>query len=160
RLQYRTNLKDLDMAVEDAPALERAQPPAVTSDVRNDALRQLAQILQDDGYRFTTVTPATHARVNSRPGNAWAARIEDVFGWSRPCRAGLLRAEMFRLLQEAGAVAPHGEGWRSLIRVSTLRDCLFIHSAFPTSAGDAVFFGPDTYRFLSALDAHLARREA
>lgn len=148
------------MDVEDTPAQKRAQSSAATGAGRSDALRQLAQMLQDTGYRFTTVTPATHARVNSRPGNAWAARIEDVFGWSRPFRAGLLPAEMFRLLQEAGALVPHGEGWRSLIRVSSLQDRLFIHSAFPTSAGDAVFFGPDTYRFLSALDTHLALREA
>jgi methylase of polypeptide subunit release factors len=32
---------------------------------------------------------------------------------------------------------------------------LFWHSAFPTSEADAVFFGPDTYRFAIAIEHHL-----
>lgn len=45
--------------------------------------------------------------------------------------------------------------YRSTIRVSTLYDHLFAHSAYPTLASDAVFFGPDTYRFASFLRANL-----
>ena len=36
----------------------------------------------------------------------------------------------------------------------------FVHSAFPTIAADAVFFGPDTYRFASAIKAGLAPRRS
>ena len=36
---------------------------------------------------------------------------------------------------------------RSKVRFSTLRGLLFVHSAFPTIDRDAVFFGPNTYRF-------------
>jgi hypothetical protein len=32
--------------------------------------------------------------------------------------------------------------WRNCIRLSTVDDPLFLHSAFPTEAADAVFFGP------------------
>ena len=33
------------------------------------------------------------------------------------------------------------------VRFSTLDEQIFIHSAYPTDDADAVFFGPDTYRF-------------
>src|SRR5690606_35077169 len=33
---------------------------------------------------------------------------------------------------------------------------LFIHSSFPTTQQDAVFFGPDTYRFVYHLKQYLA----
>ena len=121
-----------------------------------DSLLRLGRLLQDTGYRFTTVSPATHARVNARPGNAWARSVEDVFGWSRPFRAGVLPAPMLELLRTAGALREHGQGWRSTVRVSTLDDTLFFHSAYPTTGSDAVFFGPDTYRFAAAIGLHLA----
>jgi methylase of polypeptide subunit release factors len=41
------------------------------------------------------------------------------------------------------------------VRVSTLGDLRFVHSAFPTSERDAVFFGPDSYRFVRFLRAQL-----
>jgi methylase of polypeptide subunit release factors len=65
-------------------------------------------------------------------------------------------AVLFELLQASGELREHGEGWRSMIRASTLDDALFFHSAYPTSEGDAVFFGPDTYRFAGAIERHLA----
>ncbi len=124
------------------------------------ALLRLAATLRDGGYRFITPTPATHERVNRRAGNAWARGVEDVFGWSRPFREGVLAPGIVALMEEAGVLARAGEDWRSLVRLSSLGDALFLHSAYPTDAADAVFFGPDTYRFASALDAHLAARPA
>ncbi len=129
----------------------------------DDALLRLASALRDDGYRFVTPTPATHALVNRRPGNAWARDERDVFGWSRPFRDGLLPPSRVELMREAGVLAPAsegaGEGWRSLVRLSSLAwrggELLFLHSAFPTNAADAVFFGPDTTRFAAALEAYL-----
>ena len=127
----------------------------------DDALLRLAATLRDGGYRFATPTPATHALVNRRPGNAWARSVEDVFGWSRPFRDGLLPPALVGLMREAEVLAPAGggEGWRSLVRLSSLArrggELLFLHSAFPTDAADAVFFGPDTTRFAAALDSHL-----
>ena len=137
-------------------------PPAATAADADDALLRLAAAVRAAGYRFTTVTPATHARVNARPGNAWARGLEDVFGWSRPFRPAVLPPALFDLMRGAGVAVPHGEegggGWRSSVRLSTLGGELFLHSAFPTTAPDAVFFGPDTYRFAAAVEAHLERR--
>ncbi len=119
------------------------------------ALLRLATALRDRGYRFVTPTPATHARVNSRPANAWAQRIEDVFGWSRPFRDGVLPDTLMALMHDAGVLVPveHAEGqaWRSRVRLSSLSDMLFLHSAYPTEAANAVFFGPDTYRYAAAI---------
>ena len=129
---------------------------AIELSARADGLLRLGRALQESGYRFTTVSPATHARVNARPENEWARSTEDVLGWSRPFRAGVLPARLVELLQAAGALREHGEGWRSTIRASTLDDALFFHSAYPTTESDAVFFGPDTYRFAAAIERHLA----
>jgi methylase of polypeptide subunit release factors len=132
--------------------------PATAADT-DGALLRLAAAVRATGYRFTTVTPATHARVNARPGNAWARGLEDVFGWSRPFRPEILPPALFGLMRRAGVAAPHGgDGWRSLVRLSSLGGELFVHSAHPTAEPDAVFFGPDTYRFAAAVEAHLERR--
>ncbi len=134
--------------------------PAAAADA-DDALLRLATAIRAAGYCFTTVTPATHARVNARPGNAWARGLEDVFGWSRPFRPAVLPPALFDLMRHAGVAVPHGEGgWRSSVRLSTLGGELFLHSAFPTAEPDAVFFGPDTYRFAAAVEAHLERRSS
>ncbi len=127
---------------------------------REAALLELARALKALDYRFITVTPATHARVNSRPGNEWATGIAGVFGWCRPFPEHVLPPPLWALMRAAGVAQRHGEGWRSLIRLSTLHDQMFIHSAFPTTGAEAVFFGPDTYRFASALTRHLALRSA
>ena len=65
--------------------------------------------------------------------------------------------EVFALLREACAVEAQGELWSSRIRWSSLDGQLFVHSRYPTVDADAVFFGPDTYRFAQALHQHLAR---
>lgn len=123
---------------------------------QNVALIQLGHVLKECGYRFITVTPATHARINNRPGNEWARNLEDVFGWSRPFESSLLSNEIFTLMRTAEVIAPHLNHWRSLVRVSTLGNELFFHSAYPTAEADAVFFGPDTYRFIAAIERQIA----
>jgi hypothetical protein len=122
------------------------------------ALVELGHALKDVGYRFTTVTPLTHSRVNARPGNEWANGIEGVFGWSRPFRPASIPPEIFGLMQRAHIIAPYENGWRCTLRASTLNGGLFFHSAYPTSEADAVFFGPDTYRFIDAIEHHLEQR--
>ncbi len=124
------------------------------------ALLDLGRALKERAYRHVAVTPATHARVLSRPDRIWAARLEDVFGWSLPFQAGLMPDGLWRSMQAAGVVVPEGEGWRSTVRWSTLDADLYVHSAYPTAAADAVFFGPDTYRYTAALRRHLERRTA
>ncbi|MGE4336997.1 MAG: methyltransferase [Pigmentiphaga sp.] len=122
------------------------------------ALLRLGEALKHREYRHVTVTPATHARVNARPGNEWAADLNGVFGWSRPFRAGIVPPPIFELMRQAGVAVAYRDGWRSLVRASTLNGNLYLHSAWPTDEGDAVFFGPDTYRYLAALSRHLAER--
>lgn len=119
------------------------------------ALRDLAVAVRASGYRFITVTPATHALVNARPENRLARRLEDVFGWSRPFRRDLLPADMLTLMREAEVVAEGPEECRSRVRFSSLGPGLIAHSAFPTTARDAVFFGPDTYKFVQAVELWL-----
>ncbi len=122
------------------------------------ALLRLAQALREEGYQFTTVSPATHALVNSRAGNALATDLRGIFGWSRPFKASILSPPLFALMRSSGAAVQHGGYWQSLVRLSTLHNRLFIHSAYPTIDADAVFFGPDTYRFAAALTSHLKIR--
>ena len=118
-------------------------------------LLELARAIRSTGYAFTTPTPATHARVNARPGSAWARDLAAVFGWSRPFREDLLPPGLLAMMREAGVLIPGDAGLRSSVRLSGLDGLLFVHSAFPTTAADSVFFGPDTYRFARAILAHL-----
>nr|WP_296069163.1 class I SAM-dependent methyltransferase [uncultured Actinoplanes sp.] len=122
------------------------------------ALLRLGHELKNAGYRFTTVTPATHERVNRRPGNATARTLRDVFGWSRPFAPGVVPHGMMDLLRHADGVRPDGDLWRSRVRFSSYDDELFLHSAFPTDDADSVFFGPDTYRMADAAIAHVTSR--
>lgn len=120
------------------------------------ALLSLAQVLHKRGYRFTTGTPLTHEYVNGRPGNAQAADLAGVFGWSRPFDEALLDAELLELMRAAQVLIEDEPGLlRSAVRFSSLGDQLFVHSRYPTLQADAVFFGPDTYRFVRAIDAFL-----
>jgi len=121
----------------------------------DQALLQLGQRLRADGYRFTCVTPATHSRVNARDGSGQASSLRDVFGWSRPFAPGLVSNDELELLERAQVLVPRGELLGSSVRWSSLDDLLLVHSAFPTEASDAVFFGPDSYRFAQVIHEHL-----
>ncbi len=125
----------------------------------DDALRRLGATLKDAGYTFTTVTPATHERVNRRPENARARSLRDVFGWSRPFGPDVLPAEVVDLMDAAGVLDRDGDTWRSRVRFSSYDGELFVHSAFPTTAPDSVFLGPDTYRMADAAAAHVETRD-
>jgi methylase of polypeptide subunit release factors len=118
-------------------------------------LLELARAVDKTGYRFTTVTPESHQRVNGRSGNEEARDLRGIFGWSRRFDPAILPARLFDLLQTAGAAIAEHERWRSHYRLSTLGKGLFLHSAFPTEDEAAVFFGPDTYRFVAALEQAL-----
>jgi len=118
-------------------------------------LAVLSGYLRQQGYRHTTVTPASHERVLAR-GPRWARNLVDVFGWSRPFRAALLAPELFAQLMRCELLQPEQDGWRCTVRLSTLGERYFLHSAYPTARDDAVFFGPDTYRFVRALEAEVA----
>ena len=121
-------------------------------------LTTAVRMVQAIGYRFVTPTPLTHSRVNARPDSAWAQDLRGVFGWSRPFHEGVIPAPIFEAIRSAGVIRPYVDGgWISMIRLSTLNELLFAHSAYPTEAADSVFFGPDTYRFAHALGEVLHR---
>ena len=116
------------------------------SDVVVEALVALARELARAGYQFVTPTPETHARVVARRDGA--RDLRDVFGWSLPFERALLAASLWELLERAQAYAPEPDGRvRASVRFSSLQDALYVHGAYPTRDADAVFFGPDTYRF-------------
>lgn len=52
-------------------------------------------------------------------------------------------------------LVPKGDLLGSSVRWSSLDDLLLVHSAFPTDGSDAVFFGPDSYRFAQVIHEHL-----
>ena len=111
----------------------------------------LLAYLKMQNYRFTTISPASHEKVNRRPENAIAKNLADIFGWNRSFNANVVEASLFNLMQSANIVTKVEKGWKSLLRVSSIEGQLFLHSAYPTTSNEAVFFGPDTYRFSNAI---------
>jgi SAM-dependent methyltransferase len=86
--------------------------------------------------------------------------LRDIFGWNKPFPAARLPADYQDFLADPELFASQGRGWyRARIRFSTLGPLLLAHSGYPTEEADAVFFGPDTYRFAHTLQA-LRDREA
>jgi release factor glutamine methyltransferase len=121
-------------------------------------LVELGKLLKLAKYRFVSITPASHARLNARMAGVKARSNRDVFGWSRPFDVNLLPPKWFELLTAANAIEPCEGFFKSKVRYSSLGEDLFVHSAFPTVAADSVFFGPDTYRFARFIKAGLSRR--
>ncbi|MES2423561.1 MAG: class I SAM-dependent methyltransferase [Pseudomonadota bacterium] len=123
--------------------------------LQTPALVALLAALQGSGYAFTTPTPLTQQRVLQRRQGAVAQSLRDVFGWNLTFDASQLAQPAIALAQQAGVLQPQGNFFRSTVRVSSLHGQCYLHSAFPTDAADAVFFGPDTYRFANFLRQHL-----
>ncbi|HKS11828.1 MAG TPA: class I SAM-dependent methyltransferase [Pseudomonas sp.] len=120
----------------------------------DQALLQLGRRLQADGYQFTCVTPLTQARNNAR-GSKQASTLRDVFGWNRPFPASLLSADEVAQMTAAQVLDREGDLLRSRVRWSNLDDLLLVHAGYPTQQEDAVFFGPDSYRFAHVIQDHL-----
>jgi methylase of polypeptide subunit release factors len=130
---------------------------AQSADARDSALLALGRSLKARDYAFTTVTPASHQRVNARAAKP-RPQLEEIFGWNRPFQRGDLPADLLEHLSAAGALDATNRQLRSAVRFSTLGSQLFAHSSFPTEHADAVFFGPDTYRFARTIRQSLAER--
>lgn len=172
---------------------------------RQSALLNLLHLLKKLQYSFTTISPLSHLRVNTRHDHPSARHdrpddsstklqsLRDVFGWSRGFEEAHFDAQIFSCMQQAGIVKPKKNLLCSTLRVSSYqfyeqpalggladdirvaermpesaiqpieiieRQFLFLHSAFPTSHSDAVFFGPDTYRYLNLIDQVIMQRSA
>lgn len=130
----------------------------MTASSASDPLVALGRWLKARDYHFVTVTPATHARVNARPGAQEARDLRDVFGWSRPFASNLCPPPVLQWLREADLLRGEGDRLRSAVRFSSLGGQLYAHSSYPTLAAEAVFFGPDTYRFAAWIESELGRQ--
>lgn len=122
---------------------------------RTQTLTALLAALRARNFGFITPTPATHARVVARESKKQARDLRDVFGWSLPFAQDLIDPELLQLMQAADIIEPSSELLKSRVRVSTAQNTLFLHSAYPTNQADAVFFGPDSYRFADFLEEAL-----
>jgi len=122
------------------------------------ALLYLLAFLKQQDYQFTTITPLSHQRILNRKKNEiYKHRThQDIFGWNLNFKKTDLDSALFALLQEHQLLQFQEDQYLSQVRVSSLDGELFIHSAFPTTQQDAVFFGPDTYRFVYHLKQYLA----
>lgn len=141
------------------------------SDTQSRSLIALGNALRDADYEFVTPTPETHRRVLARAartaveeGRPLLARtLRDVFGWNMPFERALLPPAVLAACEEAAILAPAldlggapaPDRATTRVRFATLDGpagrLVFAHSAYPTVAQDAVFFGPDSYRFAAAL---------
>ncbi len=123
------------------------------------ALGLILQYLAANSYRFITPTPLTHQRALAHRGEQMAADLRDVFGWNLPFKSasceGMTR-ELLAAMRGAGVLQTRGDVLQSRVRVASVGDDLFLHSGFPTAQDDAVFFGPDTYRFAQFIQQCLA----
>jgi methylase of polypeptide subunit release factors len=114
---------------------------------QEEALCGLLHELAIANYRFITITPATHRRVLANRGKQIGVTLQDIFGWNLPFLKTALDPVLLTYMQHADVLIASGAGYRSALRISSIDDDLFLHSAYPTQQSDAVFFGPDTYRF-------------
>ncbi len=119
---------------------------------------RLLEALEERGYDFVTITPESHRRVLARSNMRQAKDLRGVFGWSLPFDEAVAGAELFALLREGRLLQETSAGWKAKVRVSRIRDRLFMHSAFPTESDDSVFLGPDSTRFADFIVAELKRR--
>lgn len=121
----------------------------------DEGLADLLRALDAYRYRFVAVTPETHRRVIERGAGRLARDLRDVFGWNLPFEEGLLPEPIREALERGESLAVDGRLFRSRVRVASVDDRLFLHSAYPTDEADSVFFGPDSYRYARFLRAAL-----
>jgi SAM-dependent methyltransferase len=120
-------------------------------------LLRLGETLQAEGYSFVTPSNATVKRVNARAGNGLARDAAGMLGWGRPVEEGA-QLPLLDTVRESRLAHREGQVWRTALRAATLGQNLLFHTSGPGSAQDAVFFGPDSYRFVRALELELAAR--
>jgi methylase of polypeptide subunit release factors len=109
-------------------------------------LRALLAALEAEGYDFVTPTPSVCRRAAELRLSGHAP-LRAIFGWSQDFARSDLDPALFDMLLAADLLAEDGAAFKSRVRVSRLAGMLFVHSAFPAKDKDAVFLGPDSYRF-------------
>ncbi|MFT7373371.1 MAG: SAM-dependent methyltransferase [Oleiphilaceae bacterium] len=117
-------------------------------------LVSIAKSLRQKNYAFTAITPESHQTILDR--GLHARNLRDVFGWNRPFSPEVLPAEMFNDLMNLGELNKDADKYISTLRFATLYDDIYLHSGYPTTDQNAVFFGPDTYRYAKLLRKHVS----
>ena len=152
-----------------APLADSLACPVATP--RAPPIPPLAMLLSElaaSNYSFITPTPLTHQRVVAhkaqRPRPAVKSgqpttTLRDIFGWNLPFEAEAVRRDLLALMEDTGILRLHGDSFLSTVRVSCIDDDLFVHSAYPTTQDNAVFFGPDTYRFARFIQQGIELRQ-
>lgn len=120
-------------------------PLAPARQAADAALSELLDYLGSRNYAFVTPTAGTHSRGRDL-GPADADDLRAIFGWTRPFRADRIDAALLAILRRAGVVEEEDDLLRVTVRASTVDTRLYLHSA-PTNSADAVFLGPDSYRY-------------
>jgi len=105
----------------------------------------LVTTLKKLNYKFVAITPKSHQRVLDR--NIPARDLRDILGWNRPFSREAIDAATFNSLLDLGVLEKIKDKYISKIRFASLFDEIYLHSGFPTTDQDSVFFGPDTYRY-------------
>lgn len=113
---------------------------------RTAALAALLAALDAQGYDFVTPTPSVCRRAGERKFSR-GAPLRAIFGWSQAFTEADLDPTLVEQLRSADLLDDDGGRLRCRVRVSRLAGLLFLHSAFPAKDADAVFLGPDSYRF-------------
>ncbi len=128
---------------------------AVPGDGRERLLRALS-LLDEAGYDFVPPTPATQRRQMARAGRQRAGNLIDILGWSLPAQSGTIDVALEHALIEAGVLAETEDNLlKPLLRASRVEGILFWHSPYPTREKEAVFLGPDSYRFAQFILARM-----
>ncbi|MCJ1284647.1 hypothetical protein MMC26_003982 [Xylographa opegraphella] len=145
----------------------------IEEDAEGLACQALITFLLEKNYAFVCISPESQEKVvrkrACRSDTRNSTNLEDFFGWSLPAEENVLRdllpVRILDLLREASVVTVGDDRlYRSKFRVSSfympdIEDSLsltrlyHVHSAFPTTQWNSVFFGPDTYLFLDYLSS-------
>ena len=137
----------------------RASLTQPADDLQSRALLGLLEALRDAHYRFIATTPLTHRRLLDRRRGQLARGLRDIFGWNMSFEHAAVPSSLLALMDQAGVLLAQGNVLRSAVRFASIDDDIFVHSSYPTIEDDAVFFGPDTYRFVRFVKQSLPRRE-
>ncbi len=145
--------------VEDARTAPReASSRSERSAIADDAAAALLRTLKQHGYHFVTPTRDTYHLNRLRRPLRGQSTLTDVFGWSRRFRPGMLPLAVLKLMKSGGLIAARNFGLpRSSLACASMDDLLLFHTSLSSHSADAVFFGPDSYRFVALLKRHAHR---
>lgn len=110
--------------------------------------------LAADGYDFATPTASTVRRWLARPA---PERLDarEILGWGRPFHRYAIDPSLLDALDRASALVAEDGLWKSRLRAAVVHGQVFLHSAFPGAGDQAVFVGPDSYRFADLVRARI-----